>query len=40
MKNMAIDILGYEERKKVNKELFDKECRNCWSKRIRHTRHV
>jgi hypothetical protein len=26
MKNMAIDILGYEERKKVNQELFDEEC--------------
>jgi hypothetical protein len=27
MKNMAIDILGYEERKNVNKELFGEECR-------------
>jgi len=27
MKNMAIDILGYEERKNVNKELFDEKCR-------------
>ena len=27
MKNMAIDILGYEERKNVNKELSDEECR-------------
>jgi len=26
MKNMAIYILGYEERKKVNQELFDEEC--------------
>lgn len=24
---MAIDILGYEERKNVNQELFDEECR-------------
>ena len=27
MKNMAIDILGYEERKQVNKDWFDEECR-------------
>jgi len=24
---MAIDVLGYEERKNVNKELFDEKCR-------------
>jgi len=29
MKNTATDILGYEERKKDNKEWFDENADNC-----------
>jgi dihydroneopterin aldolase len=29
MKNTATDILGYEERKKDNKEWFDESADNC-----------
>ena len=29
MKNTAIDILGYEERKKDNEEWFDESADNC-----------
>jgi hypothetical protein len=37
MKNIAIDILEYEEWKKNSKEWFNKECRQ-WNKRISHTK--
>ena len=40
MKNTAIDILGYEERKKDNKLWFDESVDNFQSKRIRHNRHI
>ena len=37
MKNIAIDILEYEERQKDNKEWFIEDMHSFWSKTIRHT---
>lgn len=38
MKNVAIDILEYEERKKDNKEWFSEDVDSCWSTTVGHTK--
>jgi hypothetical protein len=37
MKNIAIDILEHEERKKDNMEWFSEDVDGCWSKTVSHT---
>jgi hypothetical protein len=37
MKNIAIDILEHEERKKDNREWFNEDVDSWWRKRISHT---